>query len=488
MKDQASALSYRVRPRVILRHYGQLCLVTSILIAIPSIVCLANGEFSIALRYLIVAVPLLILGLLLARVHAGTRIRTNEAMVVAVLAFVVTPLLMAYPLMSADIGATDALFEAVSGITTTGLTTLPTINGRPDSFLFARAWMQWYGGLGIVALSLALVFQPGIVAKRLAVTESSDDDLIGNMKEHARVILAVYALLTIVVIGSLAITGTTAFNCVLYALAAVSTGGFAPATRSLAALPGHAAPILVTLGCLAGANSFILYRRAYRSGPRALLMDGQFLVLLASAGAVSLGLVLTMHFLQAMPWGPSLWNGSLLGLSAQTTSGFSTMNIGQLHPFAKAIVILSMLVGGDTGSTSGGIKIIRMVVFLRILQLTLARCAMTRHAVVVPRVGQHRLENSDIQGALLLIVTLVAVAFLSWLAFLLGGYDPLDALFDVVSALGTVGLSTGVAGPGLSPWLKGVLCLDMLMGRLEIIPVLVFLRPQTWLGQQGDSQ
>ena len=168
------------------------------------------------------------------------------------------------------------------------------------------------------------------------------------------------------------------------------------------------------------------------------------------------------------------------GVAAQTPPGFSTVPVEGRDPASKLVLILAMAVGGDMGSTAGGIKIFRLLVILKMVQHLFARTALPRHAVVDVRVAGRALESPEIALALVMVSLFAAVAVLSRLPFLIAGYDPLDALFEVVSALGTVGLSSGVSGPELPPLLKGVLCLDMLAGRLDILAFLVLFFPPTW--------
>jgi len=168
MAKQATELRYAVRFRVVFKYFGQLCLVLAAL-------SLIFGDTPISLRYGIVIVGLAASGFGLARLRAPSRVQANEGMVLIALMFFFTSLVMSYPLMGSGLDFLDAFFEAISGVTTTGLSTKATLVGAPQTFLFARTWMQWYGGLGIVVLSLALVMQPGLVAKGLTVTETETD-------------------------------------------------------------------------------------------------------------------------------------------------------------------------------------------------------------------------------------------------------------------------------------------------------------------------
>jgi trk system potassium uptake protein TrkH len=132
------------------------------------------------------------------------------------------------------------------------------------------------------------------------------------------------------------------------------------------------------------------------------------------------------------------------------------------------------------GSTAGGVKLLRILILIRVIQLAILRTQVPRHAVVHPEVGGHPLEGPQIEHALLVLLLFPLVILLSWLPFLASGYAPLDALVEVVSAVGTVGLSTGITGPDLEPGLKLLLGLDMLLGRLEILALLVLVYPGTW--------
>jgi trk system potassium uptake protein TrkH len=177
----------------------------------------------------------------------------------------------------------------------------------------------------------------------------------------------------------------------------------------------------------------------------------------------------------------------MMGFSAQTTTGFSTLAVAGMDPTSKLLMIVSMLVGGSVGSSAGGFKLLRLLILLRLLQLMIRRAAMPPHAVAEPSLGGHRLRDEDLLRALQLILLFIGIAVLSWLPFVMLGYAPLDALFEVVSACGTVGLSSGIARPELEPLLKGVLCFDMLTGRVEIIAMLVVLYPHNWFGRREEN-
>jgi trk system potassium uptake protein TrkH len=173
-----------------------------------------------------------------------------------------------------------------------------------------------------------------------------------------------------------------------------------------------------------------------------------------------------------------------MATSAQTTTGFASLPVSELDATAKLALILSMLVGGSVGSTAGGFKLWRLLLLLRLSQLVLHRIAMPDHAVVELRLGGRVIEADELTRGLLLMLLFATVVLFSWFPFLWFGHDPLNALFEVVSALATTGLSAGIASPELHPLLKGILCADMVLGRLEIVTVLVLFAPRTWFGKR----
>jgi trk system potassium uptake protein len=481
---QAAELSYAVRFSVLTKYFGQLCPVIAALTLLPAAVSLIYGHTHITFRYAIIIVAMAVTGKFLGRMYAPRAVQVNEAMVLVAFMFMFTPLVMSFPMMGSGLTFPDALFEAVSAATTTGLSTVKNLEGMPEPFLFARAWMQWYGGLGIVVFSLALLFRPGSTTKRLAVTEAKEEDLVGGTKAHARRMLIVYVVLTGAGILLLLILGIKPFHSLLYTLASVSTGGFAPHDNSLAALGGPAIHASVTLICLAGAVPLSLYYKLYKKARRPTTDLLQLRGLLIMGGSMSLllglGMVSTEHF----GWMQALHHAPILAFSAQTTAGFSSMDLSQLPAAAKLVLIMTMAAGGGIGSTAGGVKIFRLLMIISLLRMLLRRACAAMHAVVEPRIGGRRMEGTEIQEALLIVLLFLAVMILSWLPFLFMGYHPLDSLFEVVSATGTVGLSVGVVAAEMPVFLKAILCVDMLLGRLEILPWLVMAYPRTWIGRR----
>jgi len=482
--EGAQALSYAVRPRVLAQLLGQLALVLLVLLTVPAAVALFSGETALALRFAAVLVVLGASALSVLRLKEPELIQHNEAMAVAALAFVIAPLCLVYPFMGTGLSFADALFEAVSGVTTTGLTVLADPQTSPAGLLFARAWSQWFGGLGIVVLSVGLVMGSTVAARRLA--ESAVGEVATTTaKAHARRMLLAYAVLTVatgllawVVIGD-------ALTAWAHVLAGVSTGGFSTFSASLGGLETWPQRyVLIGVG-LCGALPLPLWYALWRTGWRDALGDVELRAVLGACLAAGLLVTATLYLNGGMDVGAAAAQGMLLGVSAQTTTGFAGLDVGTLDPLTKSVTMAFMAIGGGVGSTAGGIKVLRLLIVLRMLQLVLRRTAMSAHAVQPARLAGRQLEPDELGRALMLFVLFGAAAFVSWLAFVAYGYPPLDSLFEVVSALGTVGLSTGISSSELQPLLKAVLCADMLLGRLEFVALLVLFYPPTWIGRRA---
>jgi len=480
-------LKYAVRPAPILKYFGQLCFVLSLMTIVPLALSVWFSDYHTSFRYGVVAVGIFLLSAILMRLPAPKRLQNNEAMVISALIFLFAPLLMVWPMMASGPGFLDALFETISAVTTTGLTTVSTVADKPETFLFARAWMQWIGGLGIVVLSLATLIQPGLVAKRLNDVEDYETDLIGGTKTRARLVFIVYTVLTVVGIFLLGVLGTSWFEAILYSFAAISTGGFSPHDLSLAGIQSPLAQSIVILLSMAGGVSLILYHRMFCNGWRVFFRNRQLIGFLFAGLVTTLLLTSFLCMKSGFTWLQALRHGALNALSAQSTAGFSSLKISEIDTGSKLVLILSMFLGGSIGSTAGGIKILRLLIVMRLFYLLIQRAGMPQNAVAEVRLEGRRLESDEIYNALCIVLVYIVFIVISWAPFVVMGHNPMDSLFEVVSAICTVGLSSGITDAALHPFLKGLLCVDMLLGRLEIFAWLILFSPGTWLGMRLEE-
>jgi trk system potassium uptake protein TrkH len=484
-EKRLKALEHAVRPRVLARYGGQLAITVALLNVVPLVAALFAGAYVSAAALAGVVVLLACCGWLGRRVEASEEIQANEALVLAAAAFVLTPLALTWPLSTFGLAPIDAWFEAVSAVTTTGLSTIVAPEQQPWPLLLTRSWMQWYGGLGFAVLCVVLLVPRGLAARRLLEPSGASESNIPSMTIHARKLFVAY--LTMSVIGWLALwlAERDGLAALLHTLSGVSTGGFSSLNASLAGFRHPASAWLLSLITLAAAVSLPLYLSAARGNWHRLATDPEFRALLLMTLAFAAGLTAILAIGGMNPVA-ALKHGFLLGISSQTTSGFSSIDPSTLPDAAKWTSILSMTVGGSVGSTAGGIKLLRLLVLLRVVQLLVRRVGLPPHAIAEPRINGRALGASEVLQILAVPTLFLVVVTGSIIPFLIYGYVPIDALFEVVSATGTVGLSTGITGSDLPGVLKTVLAFDMLAGRLEFIALLVVLSPYTWIGKRYE--
>lgn len=486
MSNAASLSLIRpIRLLVIAKYLGQLMLLLACLSIFPALFSVLTREAESAYRYGLIISLILIIAIPLARLPEPKLIERNEALTISALLFLIAPLLMSYPLMAEGLSWIDAWFEAVSGMTTTGLTTIASVESHSHAFLFSRAWMQWYGGLGIAVLAVALMMGHKITSKRLVET-IGEETLTTTTRTYARQVLLVYLGLTLFGICLIWLVQGDLFIAMIHSLAAVSTGGFSGFNLSLANMT-FSSQLTITLLSLAGAMSLPLYYQAFIKRHPTILFDDEVRALFGLLLLNSMILALMLYLSNGSTLLSSLKDSLLLVISAQSTAGFSHIDLTTITNPALLLLMMAMLIGGTTGSTAGGVKIIRLLIVLKLIQSTFHRINSPPRAVLQPRLGAEPIDAEATSNILVLLGLWFMFLFGSWFVFLIFDESPLASLFEVVSAMSTVGLSTGITRESLSPLLKLILCFDMLLGRLEIITFLILFYPRTWISRRQTS-
>ncbi len=309
-----------------------------------------------------------------------------------------------------------------------------------------------------------------------------DRNLIPGAKSTVTVLFRVYAGITLAIFALLLLAGMAPFDAICQSFTTVSTGGFSTRPDSIAGFPGTIIPAIIILGCIMGATNFALYFRVTREhGAFFTSVQVRWFFGIAAVGIVLLLLALLPVFDPATAASITIFQG----FSALTTTGFSTTVIASLPDGAKAVLAVLMWIGGGVGSTAGGIKILRIAILVNMVYLVFLRYFLPREAVTPFRVGGVPVSEEEIFRIVAYFFLYIVVLVASALIFLYAGFPALDSLFEVSSALGTVGLSTGITGAGLATVLKGTLIVDMLLGRIEIIPLCILFMPRTWWKRGG---
>ncbi len=460
----------------------------ALFLAVPCLVAIIYGEEKCVFAYFVVMVGCFIVGLL------GRLLKPNkksffakEGFVTVSLSWVVLSLIGALPFfISGDIPSyTDALFETISGFTTTGASILSDVEALSYSNLFWRSFTHWIGGMGVLVFILTILPLAGGYNMHLMRAESpgpSVGKLVPRIKSTARILYGIYFSMTVILIVVLLITGMDVFSSITIAFGTAGTGGFGILNSSIASYP-LASQIAITIGMiLFGVNFSVYYLFLIRRPKDAFKHQEARYYLLIIIGAIALiawnirdqfdSIFMAIHH-------AAFQVGSII-----TTTGYATTDFNLWPAFSQTILIFLMFIGACAGSTGGGIKVSRIVILLKLIKNEI-------YYLLHPnRVRQVRLENEIIPKEIFraiqaFLVTYLVIFAASILLISTCGFDFTTNFTAVASALNNIGPGLSLVGPtgnfGIySDFAKYVLMFDMLAGRLEIFPLLVLLSPITW--------
>lgn len=404
--------------------------------------------------------------------------RRIEAVVLFATLFLLACLISAPPFMALGMSPLNALFEATSGITSTGLSVARNATDWPVAAHLLRGWLQWCGGFALAFAGLTILHDRTSALRELGQSTLEERDKMTTMRKQAQLLLAFYGALTgVAVVGCLLLLPTW-WEAVSIALASVSTGGFTPRADSLTSY-SIAAQSFVMAICVMGSISFLFYVMLWRAGLRKAIASGHIVLYIGvvCAGTLLYGIVSALLFPET---DTTVIEGSLNFISGFTTAGFSVAPV-PTAPLLVVLLLVGMAIGGDTGSASGGMKISRIAVAIQMVQLSFQRLLLPAHGVLHLRDRGERQTSDDITAAGAVLVLYIVTVLICWSVFLAAAQPALPALFEVVSAVSTVGLSSGLTGPELPPHLVSVLIAAMLLGRLEFIALIAIFLPKTWI-------
>ena len=384
-----------------------------------------------------------------------------------------------------DLSVSDALFESVSGITTTGSTILPVIERASTGILLWRALLQWLGSIGIVVMALAVLPMLSVGGMQLFKTESYDqaDKVIPRATQLAGGIFVAYTALTTIWAVMLAMAGMPGFDAMAHAMTTIATGGYSTRTLSIAAFDSWLIEIIIIVGMIIGSLPFAHYVALTRGGWRNLFHDPQvrwFLSLM-----VIIVLFISYH-LTSLNYGmlEAVRLASFNGISVLTGTGYGTANFAAWGGFATTVLLVCMFIGGCAGSTTCGVKIFRLQVLASTIKVQIARL-LRPHGVVLAYYNKRPVADS-VMDAVMGFFYLYILCFVILAAFLgMTGLDFQTALSGAATAISNVGYLSEVIGPAghfgeLPMMAKWAMCVGMLLGRLELFTVLVMLHPGFW--------
>ncbi|MGD9611988.1 MAG: TrkH family potassium uptake protein [Kiritimatiellia bacterium] len=381
-----------------------------------------------------------------------------------------------------------ALFETVSGLTTTGASVIPVLEGVPKGILLWRALTHLLGGMGILVLVVAILpfaGASGMQLFRAEVAGPSKDRIEPRVASTAKMLWGVYVLLNAALILLLRLGGLDWFDSACHAFATLATGGFSTRTASVAAFGSVYVETVLIAFMLLGALNFALHYRALRGEFLPWWRDsGTRFYLGAVAGATAFATWMLHRSAADLAWGPALRQAAFTCVSLGTSTGFCTADFDAWPGILKVLLLLLMLMGGCVGSTAGGIKVARIQMMLKAVAREI-RLFMQPQAVLPIKLDRKRLDDDVLVPVLTFVALYLLVGVLGIWAMMWFAPDLATAASSVVACLGGVGPGLSAVGPtlnyaGLPAGGQGVLIALMVAGRLEFFTLLAVFMPAFW--------
>ncbi|WP_421909325.1 TrkH family potassium uptake protein [Methanolacinia petrolearia] len=450
---------------------------------IPIIVALIYGEWNMIIPMAMLPLILFLLGTLMLQFPENKReAKLSQALFSVALIWMVCALVGAVPFtLGLGMPYLDAVFEAMSGWTDTGLTMIADVDAVPHTLLFWRSLMQWLGGLGIVAFTIVMLSRTGMNPSRFYRSEGRSEAFMPSIVEQGLNMWKIYLILTFVSVLLILISGVSIWDAVNIAMVAIATGGFSVHTAGIPYYNNPLLEMLIIPVMIAGALPFKIYYLSYYKRKLSFYHDEQpwilfFLVILGFI-VITSDLIL-FNGLESID---AVRQGIFMAVAGVTSTGFQVSSPDTWAPVSVLFLVFLLFIGGSSGSTAGGIKLSRVALAYRGIVWWFKRIFVSGKAVVPFRYSGRIVPKAEAEAEvsrnMLIILLYFIVVFFSAIIimhFESPMVDTSNVIFEIVSATCNNGISTGFVNSDLTPFSKVVFILVMWIGRLEVLPVIVF--------------
>jgi trk system potassium uptake protein len=457
---------------------GQIIFYSSFTLLIPLIMSfIFNEGLKVSFVYFLIFLFTLLFGFLLYKSvpkQISFGITFTQSLIVVCFVWILFNIFASLPFyfLSPDLTFLDSFFESMSSLTTTGLTMYENLAPSLQSLSVWRSFLSWIGGLGLIVLVFFGIIK-GLSNSSKLISAEGHDKIRPSIKKTIMDMWFIYLIITIIGVIFLYVFGMTLFDAFNYSMSAVSTTGSQSNALGLGLIGNIPIYIVLILIMILGATSFLLHFQFYfKRSFKVYLKDKQFiymlLLILIAALVVFLKLNGEMNFLSV-----------LLNIVSMITCGgfitFSTTELMSFSPFIFLIFLLLMFTGGSTGSTTGGIKVDRLVLSIKSIFWKIRQINLPDIAYFSKKYNGKIIDNAKIRAVYFLIFMWFCFILLGTFMFTFHGYSIQESVFEVISAQSNVGISSGITEQSMPNVLKVMLIINMWVGRLEIIPILSIL-------------
>ena len=380
----------------------------------------------------------------------------------------------------------DCFFETISGFTTTGSTILTAIEGLPLGLLFWRSFTHWLGGMGVLILTTALLPFLGINSTHLIRAESPGpvkSKLVPRASQSSKILYAIYLGLTAIQVLCLRIAGMPLYDSLIHAFGTAGTGGFSNRNLSVGAYGNPAFEIIITIFMLLFSINFALYFLVLTGKLKQALKSDELRFFLAVTTLATI--IISINIAASMPtYADAVRTAAFQVASVISTTGFATADFNRWPELSRMLLVILMFIGACAGSTGGGMKCSRILVILRTIKAQV-RSIIHPRAVSVVKLDGAPLSDSTVRTIYTYFATYIFITFVSALVVGLDNFSFGTTLTAVITCISNVGPGLEAVGPmgnfaAFSPLSKIILSFDMIIGRLEIFPILVLFSRSAW--------
>lgn len=418
------------------------------------------------------------------RYEEDISLKIREAFLLTTLSWCMVSAFAAFPFFLSQVTSspTDAIFEAVSALTTTGFTVIKGLDYAPKGLLLWRSLLQWLGGLGIVLMALTLLPKLKIGGMQLFYSEFSDrsEKIMPRVSQIAAALLIVYAVLTFLCFLLLWLGGMSLFEALCHSMTTLATGGMSTSDGAIKTLGTPFIKVVLSIFMIIGASTLILFVRVATGDWKAYFRDSQIRAFLWTLFIAVTLVVFWRWRIQSLPFEEAFYNGLFLTTSMMTTTGLEMTE--DWGPFISIIFFILMFVGGCTGSTAGGIKIFRFQILYRVIKSQVHQL-LHPHGVFIPVYNKKRVEDQVVYA----IFAFFALYFFTWAFLSLGlsafGLDPWSSFSISAGSISNTGIHLGDSyfdPMSLPTGAKWLVIFGMLLGRLEFITLIVVITLPFW--------
>ena len=476
--------------RPILNILGLLLCIESIALLIPMIFDYINNNEDWK-QFFFISCLTFFIGLVLYVGFKNEKLKINlrQAFLLTILSWLVIALFGSLPFIysSSSLNFTNAFFESVSGITTTGSTVISNFDSLSEGILIWRSLLQWFGGIGIIVLAVAILPTLQIGGMQLLHMEHDDpyEKTLPKINKFIFEIIFLYFGLTILCLFSYYFNGMNAFDSLIHSMTTISTGGFSNKSLSFGYFDSQTLESISILFMILGSLPFVIFIKFIHGQKNSLFKDDQirlFIFLLVSIVLISCFWV--KHYLN-IEWSSALRLTTFNITSILTGTGYTSTNYNNWGGFGLIIILMIMFIGGCAGSTTGGVKIFRFQILFRGVRLQIKKLTQP-HAVFLMKFNKKTVTENTYTSIISFFFIYILLFILSSVILSFLGLDFLTALSASASAISNVGPGVGeIIGPngnysGINEIGKWVLAFTMLIGRLEIFTILVLFSKNFW--------